>query len=78
MAHDEKKSEQEITAQREAATQMQQDLRLTLAKTHSLPDIVMTAPWAINLIGQIKLLAFSDNALRIKLEEPMRGFQYLR
>ncbi len=78
MAHNENQSEQAIIARREAAAQMQQDLRLSLAKTHSLPDILMTAPWAINLIGQIKLLAFSDSALRINLEAPMRGFQYLR
>lgn len=78
MASEEKKPEQAIIARREMAAQMQQDIRLSLAKTHSLPDILMTAPWAINLIGQIKLLAFSDNALRINLEAPMCGFQYLR
>ena len=78
MAHNKQRSDQEIIARKEAASQMQQDLGLSLAKTDSLPDMLMTAPWAINLIGQIKLLAFSDSALRISLEVPMRGFKHLR
>jgi hypothetical protein len=63
---------------REAAGRLQQDLKLSLGQSQSLPDMLMTAPLAINLLGQIKLLAFSDHALRIRLQEPRDGFKYLQ
>lgn len=65
-------------ARREAASRLQQDLKLSLGQSQSLPDMLMTAPLAINLLGQIKLLAFSDHALRIRLREPRGGFKYLQ
>lgn len=65
-------------ARREAANRLQQDLRLSLGQRQSLPDMLMTAPLAISLLGQIKLLAFSDHALRIRLREPRDGFKYLQ
>jgi hypothetical protein len=40
--------------------------------------MLMTAPLAINLLGHIKLLAFSDHALRIRLREPKNGFIHLQ
>lgn len=65
-------------ARREAARRLQQDLKLSLCQGQSLPDMLMMAPLAINLLGQIKLLAFSDKALCIQLEEPRSGFEYLQ
>ncbi|KAL7800903.1 hypothetical protein V8C43DRAFT_302111 [Trichoderma afarasin] len=65
-------------ARREAARRLQQDLKLSLGQGQSLPDMLMMAPLAINLLGQIKLLAFSDKALCIHLEEPRSGFQHLQ
>jgi hypothetical protein len=67
-----------VVARREAAGRLQQDLKLSLGQSQSLPDMLMTAPLAINLLGQIKLLAFSDQALRIRLQEPRDGFKYLQ
>lgn len=65
-------------ARRKAAGRLQQDLKLSLGQGQSLPDMLMMAPLAINLLGQIKLLAFSDKALCIHLEEPKDGFKYLQ
>ena len=66
-------------AERQAASaQLQQDIRLSLVQNQNLPDMLMQAPAAINLLGHIKLLAFSDHALRIRLTEPNGGFQHLR
>lgn len=65
-------------ARREAAGRLQQDLKLSLGQGQSLPNMLMTAPLAINLLGQIKLLAFSDEALCIHLQEPRSGFKYLQ
>lgn len=67
-----------VVARREAARRLQQDLKLSLGQGQSLPDMLMMAPLAINLLGQIKLLAFSDKALCIHLEEPRSGFQHLQ
>ncbi|KAK4160285.1 hypothetical protein QBC43DRAFT_338377 [Cladorrhinum sp. PSN259] len=63
---------------RKAAGDLQQDIKLSLAQSQSLPDMLMTAPLAINLLGQIKLLAFSDEALHIRLTEPRGGFRHLQ
>ncbi|KXJ88128.1 hypothetical protein Micbo1qcDRAFT_214731 [Microdochium bolleyi] len=63
---------------RETAARLQQDLKLSLGQTQSVPDMLMTAPLAINLLGQIKLLAFTDHALRIRLTEPSGGFKHLK
>ncbi|EMD61588.1 hypothetical protein COCSADRAFT_39290 [Bipolaris sorokiniana ND90Pr] len=68
----------EVAQRRAAAAQLQQDIRLSLGQTQSLPDMLMSAPLAINLLGNIKLLAFTDHALRIRLTEPHKGFQHLR
>ncbi|KAI8633695.1 hypothetical protein F5Y19DRAFT_462008 [Xylariaceae sp. FL1651] len=72
------KSDDLAVARREAAGHLQQDLKLSLGQSQSVPDMLMTAPLAINLLGQIKLLAFSYDALRIRLEEPRDGFEYLQ
>jgi hypothetical protein len=69
--------EREVIARRGAADRVQQDLRLSIGQSQSLPDMLMTAPLAINLLGNLKLLAFSDHALRIRLREPRNGFKYL-
>jgi len=65
-------------ARRKVANCLQQDIKLSLGQSQSLPDMLMTAPLAINLLGQIKLLAFTDEALRIRLTEPRGGFQHLQ
>lgn len=65
-------------ARREAARRLQQDLKLSLGQGQSLPDMLIIAPLAINLLGQIKLLAFSDKALCITLEEPGGNFEHLQ
>lgn len=59
-----------VVARRKAAANLQQDLKLSLGQSQSLPGMLRTAPLAINLLGQIELLAFSDDALRIPLTEP--------
>ena len=69
--------EREAIARRGAADRIQQDLRLSIGQSQSLPDMLMTAPLAINLLGNLKLLAFSDHALHIRLREPRNGFKYL-
>jgi len=65
-------------ARRDAVNRLQRDIKLSLGQKQNLPDMLMTAPLAINLLGQIKLLAFSDDALRIRLTEPQGGFQHLQ
>ncbi|KAN0103471.1 hypothetical protein V8E51_011784 [Hyaloscypha variabilis] len=70
--------EQQQAVARHAANRVQQDIRLSLGQTQSIPDMLMSAPLAINLLGQIKLLAFSDQALRIRLREPRGGFKHLQ
>ena len=61
-----------------AANRVQEELLLSLKQTNSLPELLTTAPFAINFLGQIKLLAFSDNALRISLQRPEGGrFKHL-
>ncbi|KAK3379009.1 hypothetical protein B0T24DRAFT_716666 [Lasiosphaeria ovina] len=73
-----KKPEDVAIERRKASASLQQDIKLSLGQSQSLPDMLMTAPLAINLLGQIKLLAFTDDALRIRLTEPRGGFQYLQ
>lgn len=73
-----KRAEDVALARRKAAGYLQQDIKLSLGQSQSLPDMLMTAPLAINLLGQIKLLAFTDDALRIRLTEPRGGFQHLQ
>ncbi|KAK1829438.1 hypothetical protein QBC39DRAFT_356565 [Podospora conica] len=77
MAELAKRDEEGAIARRKAAGYLQQDIKLSLGQSQSLPDMLMTAPLAINLLGQIKLLAFTDDALRIRLTEPRGGFRYL-
>ena len=67
-----------LAARREAVASLQEDIKLSLGQGGSLPDMLMTAPLAINLLGHIKLLAFSDHALRIRLREPKNGFIHLQ
>lgn len=71
-------SQDAAIARRKAADSLQQDIKLSLGQSQSLPDMLMTAPLAINLLGQIKLLAFTDGALRIRLMAPAGGFQHLQ
>lgn len=66
-----------VIARRQAAERVQRDLKLSLGQSQSLPDLLMTAPLAINLLGEIKLLAFSDKALSYELKAPIGGFQHL-
>ncbi|KAK0111108.1 hypothetical protein ONS95_001485 [Cadophora gregata] len=78
MAENHDTDQQQAVARRDAANRVQQDIRLSLGQTQSLPEMLMSAPLAINLLGQIKLLAFSDHALRIqRLQPPRSGFKYL-
>jgi hypothetical protein len=78
MADNQVQEQQQAVARRDAANRVQQDIRLSLGQTQSIPDMLMSAPLAINLLGQIKLLAFSDQALRIRLREPRGGFKHLQ
>ncbi|KAK4205447.1 hypothetical protein QBC40DRAFT_260726 [Triangularia verruculosa] len=73
-----RRPEDAAIARRKAAGDLQKDIKLSLAQNHSLPDMLMTAPLAINLLGQIKLLAFSDDALHIRLTEPQGGFKHIQ
>ena len=75
---DVEEAQKSAVMRREAAQQLQQELRLSLAQNQSLPDMLITAPFAINLMGQMKLLAFSKHALLQKLTPPEKGFVYLR
>jgi hypothetical protein len=78
MSQVQNQGDSQVVARRQAASRVQQDIRLSLGQTQSLPHMLMTAPLAVNLLGNIKLLAFSDHALRIRLQEPRGGFQYLQ
>lgn len=72
------KHEDDLVARHEAAQRLQQDLKLSLGQNQNIPNMLMTAPTAISLLGQIRLLAFSDHALRIRLTEPRAGFKHLQ
>ena len=61
-----------------AAERLQANLRLSMKPENSLPEMLMVAPFAINFLGRLRLLAFSDSALRIPLEKPDKGFDYLK
>lgn len=63
---------------RDAADRLQGNLRLSMKSENSLPEMLMAAPFAINFLGQLRLLAFSDSALKISLEKPDKGFDYLK
>ncbi len=62
----------------EAARLIAQNIRLSEGPGQSLPNMLRVAPLAISLLGEIKLLAFSDQALRIQLQDPVGGFKHLR
>lgn len=66
------------TDRKAAADRIQQELRQSLKQNQSLPELLTSAPFAINFLGQLKLLAFSENALRITLQQPDNGFEYLK
>ncbi|KAK4099078.1 hypothetical protein N658DRAFT_560555 [Parathielavia hyrcaniae] len=61
-----------------APARLHEALEKSLQQNQNLPHLLMTAPLAINLLGQIRLLAFSDQALLIQLREPGAGFRHLR
>ena len=61
-----------------AATRVQQELRLSLKQNKTLPELLTSAPFAINFLGQLRLLAFSDSAVRITLQRPENGFKHLQ
>lgn len=45
---------------------------------NSLPQMLMAAPFAISFLGQLRILTFSDSALKISLQKPDKGFEYLK
>ena len=67
-------------AEESTADRIQQELRLSLKQSQSLPNLLTSAPFAINFLGQLRLHAFSEHALRITLESPEGsvGFKYLK
>jgi hypothetical protein len=69
----------EVSERKKAVGKIHQELKLSLAQGESLPELLMYAPLAINFLGQIKLLAFSDHATRVQLTKPETGaFKHLR
>ncbi|KAL9630390.1 MAG: hypothetical protein Q9164_006441 [Protoblastenia rupestris] len=62
----------------DAAARLQGRLRLSMKSENNLPEMLMAAPFAINFLGQLRLLAFSDSALKISLEKPDKGFDYIK
>lgn len=60
-----------------AANRVQQELRESLKQNQSLPELLTSAPLAINFLGQLRLLVFSENAVRITLQQPDKSFKYL-
>ncbi|GKZ35822.1 hypothetical protein AbraIFM66950_006620 [Aspergillus brasiliensis] len=43
-----------------------------------IPKLLENAPLAVYCLGQLKMLAFSETGLRVRLYEPRQGFQHLR
>lgn len=60
-------------------TKLHDDAKLSLAKNQNVATLLSSAPLTINLIGQVRLLAFSENAIRTKLQKPKKGgFHHLK
>ncbi|KAJ8131260.1 hypothetical protein O1611_g2363 [Lasiodiplodia mahajangana] len=59
----------EITLSHESEDSVMQ----LLNNSPNIPDLLITAPLAINLLGSMRLLAFSDAALRVNLPPPQNG-----
>ncbi|KAL8689044.1 MAG: hypothetical protein Q9218_005193 [Villophora microphyllina] len=62
----------------EASSRLQDSLRLSMKSENNLREMLMAARFAINFLGQLRLLAFSDDALKISLGKPEKGFDYLK
>lgn len=69
--------ESNAVSRRNAAEQVMKDLRMSLQQEDCLPTTLLEAPLVIRLLGEVKLMAFSDVALRIRLDEPRSGFKHL-
>ncbi|KAL9636882.1 MAG: hypothetical protein Q9204_002081 [Flavoplaca sp. TL-2023a] len=65
-------------SRKEAADRLQTNLRLSMKPENSLPQMLMAAPFAISFLGQLRILTFSDSALKISLQKPDKGFEYLK
>ena len=50
----------------------------SLALHDDMPDLLSRAPLALNLLGQCRLLAFSDNVGSIETPPPTGNWQHLR
>lgn len=53
-------------------------LKHSLLLKENLPDLLSCAPLALGLLGTCRLLACSDAACSIRLEQPVGGWKYLR
>ena len=50
----------------------------SLALHDDMPDLLSRAPLALNLLGQCRLLAFSDKVGSIEMSPPAGNWQHLR
>ena len=55
------------------------DMKASLAKNQDVASLLSSAPLTLNLIGQVRLLAFSKVAVRMKLQKPGTDkYEYLK
>ena len=55
------------------------DVKSSLAKNQDVASLLSSAPLTLNLIGQVRLLAFSKEIIRVNLQKPRTGkFNHLK
>lgn len=55
------------------------DINLSLKQAGSIPALLASSPWTVNYLGQLRLLAYSESALRVVLKQPNdQPFQYIQ
>lgn len=59
-------------------TQFHDKFKSSLALHDEMPDLLSWAPLALNLLGQCRLLAFSENVGSIEISPPTGKWQHLR